>query len=61
MFDVKVELSSLLENGSGNISHQKGMEMDLNLATIGWKMVEVLSKLKKKQRRSVRSKFLSGR
>ena len=23
------------------------MEMDLNLATIGWKMVEVLSKLKK--------------
>ena len=37
------------------------MEMDLNLDTIGWKMVEVLSKLKKKQRRSVRSKFLSGR
>ena len=34
MFDVKVELSSLLENGSGNISHQKGMEMDLNLDTM---------------------------
>ena len=32
------------------------MEMDLNLATIGWKMVEVLSKLKKKQRRSKKIK-----
>ena len=42
------------------ISHQQSMEIDLDLDTIGSEMVKILRQLKK-QRQSVRPKFIPGR